>query len=146
MGMGVVHARFYRTTGEEKYRQRAIRTAEALTKHLTNAEGVFINDRDAWVNGTFASDWAREVLSLPGVDRQHKAVLQKTADSIYTKARTADGYYGASWSGLAGGTDSAWFRIGSRPQQIMTSASSVDMIVGAAAGDWQPTDAQRFRR
>ena len=132
MAMGVIHARLFRATGDDRYRQRALRTAAALLKRLTTAEGVFFNDRDAWANGTFADDWAREVLSLPGIGREHWTVLRKTADSIFTKARTADGYYGGSWSGPAEGEGSAWFRKKSMPQQIMTSANSVNMIVAAA--------------
>ena len=133
MAMGVIHAWLFRATDDDKFRQRALRTADALLKRLTTAEGVFINDRDAWANGTFAGDWAREVLSLPGIGSEHRAALRKTADSIFTRARTPDGYYGGSWSGPAEGDGSAWFRKKSMPQQIMTSANSVNMIVAAAA-------------
>ena len=45
MAMGVIHARLFRVTGDDTYRQR-----------LTTAESVFFNDRDAWVNGIFAGD------------------------------------------------------------------------------------------
>jgi hypothetical protein len=131
MGMGVLHAKLYRLTNEDEYRKRATRTAEALLNRLTQTNSVYINDRDAWAEGTFAGDWSREVLTLPGVSSKHWNVLRATADSIYSRARTTNGYYGGSWNGPADGTNSAWMRVGSTPQQIMTSASSVNMIVAA---------------
>ena len=131
MAMGVLHARLYRLTGEKVYLERAIRTADAVARKLT-AKGIYVDDRDAWANGTFAGDWARDVLSLPGIEERHKELLLRTADSIYQKARTSQAYYGGSWSGPAEGPGSRWCMIGSRPQQIMTSASSVNMIVAAA--------------
>jgi hypothetical protein len=132
MAMGVLHARRFAATGDDQYRLRAIRCAEAVRRKLTTAEGVLIDDRDAWTNGVFAGDWAREVLILPGLGPEPAAVLRATAESIATRARTAEGYYGASWSGPAEGEGSAWWRGGSRPRQIMTSASAVHFIVAAA--------------
>ena len=81
----------------------------------------------------FAGDWAREVLTLPGIDPKHRAVLRATADSIFHTARTADGFYGGSWSGPAEGPASRWFVKDSKPQQIMTSANTVNMLIAAAA-------------
>ena len=132
MGMGVLHAHFYRLTTEDTYRVRALRTATALSRRLATAENVFINDRDASTEGVFAGDWAREVLSLPGIAARDKALLRNTAVSIYTKARTASGYYGASWSGPAEGDQSRWWRTGRKPDRITISSSSVNMIVAAA--------------
>jgi predicted alpha-1,6-mannanase (GH76 family) len=131
MAMGVLHARLYRLTGEKVYLDRAIRTADAIARKLA-VDGVLLDDRDAWTNGTFAGDWAQEVLRLPGVEGRHKELLLRTADSIYRKARTSQGYYGGSWNGPAEGPGSAWCLGGSRPQQIMTSASSVHVIAAAA--------------
>ena len=121
----------HRFTGEKVYLDRAIRTAGAIARKLT-AGGVYVKDRDAWTNGTFAGDWAQDVLSLPGVEDRHKELLLRTADSIYRKARTSQGYYGGSWSGPAEGPGSPWCMKGSRPQQITTSASSVNVIAAAA--------------
>jgi len=132
MGMGVIHARLFHTTGEDKYRQRALRTAEAVAQHLATTEGILLNDRDAWVNGIFAGDWVREVLSLPGMGPRHYALLARTAESIYANARTPAGYYGGSWSGPAEGECSRWFKIGSKPGQLMTSTNSVNLIIAAA--------------
>ena len=131
MGMGVIHAHLFRNTREDTYRVRALRSADALLKHMTTTEGVFLDDRDAWTNGAFACDWAREVLSLPGVDDRHRSAMQKTADSIFSKARTQSGFFGGSWSGPAEGEGSVWWRKKSVPEQIMTSASAFSMIVAA---------------
>jgi hypothetical protein len=132
MAMGVVHATLYRMAGEDEYRLRALRTADALPSHLVDPNGVYIDDRDAWADGTFAGEWAREVLTLPGISTTHWNTLRATADAIYTKDRTPDGYYGGAWDGPADGPDSPWSNAGSKPQQIMTSANAVNMMVAAA--------------
>ena len=98
MGMGVLHARLYRLTGDKVYLDRAVRTADAIAEKLT-ADGVYIDDRDAWTNGAFAGDWAQEVISLPGMADRHKKLLWHAADSIYLLARTSQGYYGGSGAG-----------------------------------------------
>ena len=90
-----------------------------------------MDDRDAWTNGVFAGDWAREVLSLPGAGSELRMALRKTADSIFAKARTQAGFFGGSWSGPAEGEGSVWWKKKSLPEQIMTSASAVNMIVAA---------------
>src|SRR5205807_7064748 len=131
MGMAALHARLFRLTSEDEYRKRATRTVDALFNRLVNTNPVYINDRDAWTDGTFAGDWTREVLTLPGISSKHWNVFRTSGDAIFTKARTTNGYYGASWDGPADGSGSAWVRIGSTPHQIMTSASSVNLIVAA---------------
>lgn len=131
MGMAAVHAFLYRTTGDDEYLKRAQRTVQAISTKLIK-EGIYLNDRDAWANGTFACEWARDVLTLPGIDIKHKDIFFETADSIYKYDRTPNGYYGGCWNGPADGPRSRWSMIGSRPQQIMTSASSANMIMGAA--------------
>ena len=131
MAMGVIHAWMYRDTGDKKYLDRAIRTAEAISKKITKG-GIYFSDRDAWVNGSFADEWAESVLTLPGIDKKHKDLLLHTADSIYKYDRTPDGYYGGCWGGPADGACSPWSAIGSRAQQIMTSASTANVIMAAA--------------
>jgi predicted alpha-1,6-mannanase (GH76 family) len=137
MGMGVLHAQLYRSTGDRRYLERAIRTANGLARKLTSG-GIYFDDRDGWSNGTFACRWAEEVLSLPGMDPVHKELLRRTADSIYRNARTSRGYYGASWGGPADGPGSCWCMGGVRPEQTMTSSDSVMMIVAAAVAE-KPT-------
>jgi len=131
MAMGVIHARLFRSTKDDKYRERALRNAAALVKQITTTEGIFIDDRDAWTNGVFAGDWAREVLTLPGADSALRDALRKTADSIFSEDRTSAGFYGGSWSGPAEGESSVWWKKKSLPEQIMTSANAVNMIVAA---------------
>ena len=132
MGMGTIHARLYRRTGDRRYLERALETVYAVTDGIYNQNGVLINDRDAWTNGAFARGWAEEVLTLPGVRDKDKELLFNTARSIAENARTPKGYYGGSWSGPAEGEGSAWYRAKSIPEQIMTSATSTNMIIAAA--------------
>ena len=132
MAMGVLHAHLFRSTGDDLYRRRALRTADSLLPLLVAPGGVYINDRDAWSDGMFAGDWAREVLSLPGIHPRHASVLKATAESICQNARTSDGFFGGSWSGPPDGEGSRWFVKNSKPQQLMTSANSLGMVVAAA--------------
>lgn len=133
MGMAVLHARLFRTTHDDKYRQRALRTADAILARLTDGRGVLLDERDAWANGTFAGEWAREVLTLPGIPAELREVALATARAVYVRDRTPDGYYGGCWNGPADGPGSKWSALGSRPQQIMTSTNAVCMIVAGAA-------------
>jgi len=135
MGMGVMHAMLYRITGQDIFRKRAIRTADAIAAHLTDGKGVLLDDRDAWANGTFVGEWAVRVLNLPGIDKKHRELLINTARAIRIRARTPDGYYGGCWNGPPDGPGSPWSVVGSRPQQIMTSAGAVNVIAAAALLD-----------
>jgi hypothetical protein len=92
-------------------------------------------------------DWAAEVLTLPGIGPEHADILRRTASSIYTAARTPDGYYSGNWSGPAQGPLVVWGADGKGfiPQQIVISSNSVHMIVGAAAiGILQPSPVRAF--
>ncbi|HIZ19789.1 MAG TPA: hypothetical protein H9674_02905 [Firmicutes bacterium] len=131
MAMAVLHARMYRDTGDSQYLDRAVRTAKGITDVFKNGD-CYLNDRDAWVNGTFMAAYAAEVLTLPGIPQECLDMTYATADSIMQNARTPDGYYGGCWNGPADGPDSRWSMIGSRPQQTMTSGSTVNMLLGAA--------------
>jgi hypothetical protein len=159
MGMGVLHARLYRITGQELYRERALRTARAIRARQTDGKGALLDDRDAWTNGTFAGDWAREVLSLPGIGSEDVAAVENTARAIYERARTRDGFYSGCWNGPAEGPGCRWCVVGSRPRQITTSSSAVNVIVAGrcslprrlpplgSSGPWSPSGAWgRVRR
>lgn len=130
MGMAALSAKFYRLTGEQEYLERVYKTNEGLLRYYNN-DGVLLNDRDAWTNGTFAAFYASEVLNLPDTE-QMQALLKSSAESIVTNARTEEGYYGGSWSGPAEGSGSVWYMGGSVPEQSMTTGASV-LIVTAAA-------------
>ena len=132
MAMGVLHAKLYRLTGDDMYLERALRTARGIRGVLSVEGGVYLNERDAWATGTFAPQWAKEVLTLPGITQDDITILYNTAASIAAKARTEDGFYGGSWSGPADGPGSQWWVVGSKPQQIMTSGNTVLVLAGAA--------------
>lgn len=135
MAMGVIHARLFKITGNDMFRIRALRTAKALRTFLVDANGVFIDDRDAWNNGLFCGDWAREVLTLPGVEPLDIKAVKDTAAAIFTKDRTEAGLLGPCWDGPIT-EPNPWSRsktASSNPKQIMTSASAASMIVGAAS-------------
>jgi hypothetical protein len=132
MAMAIVHGRLHRLTCEDTYRLRALRTVDALASRLSTTNGTYLNDRDAWVNGTFAGEWVRDVLSLRGISKRHGEILRATGSSISANARTVAGTYGASWDGPAEGSGSRWHILGSTAAQIMTSASTVHMLVAAA--------------
>jgi hypothetical protein len=135
MAMGVVHARLFRDTGRDAYKERALRTAEAILAHETDGKGRYLDDRDAWANGYFMGEWAREVLTLPGIKSEHLDLLRRTAMAVYERSRTQNGYYGGCWSGPAEGDACPWYKAGAKPDQIMTSSSAVNVIVAAAALD-----------
>jgi hypothetical protein len=135
MAMAVVAARLYRATNDPVYLERALFTANAILAVENDGAGVYLNDRDANVEGFYIGDWVAEVLTLPGIEPEHADTLRRTALSIYTAARTTDGYYSGNWSGPAQGPLVMWGADGKSfiPQQIVISANSVHMIVGAAA-------------
>lgn len=130
MGMAALSAKFYRLTGEQEYLDRVYKTNEGLLQYYNN-DGVLLNDRDAWTNGTFAAFYASEVLTLPNTEEM-QMLLKNTAVSIVTNARTEEGYYGGSWSGPAEGSGSVWYSGGSVPEQSMTTGTSILMVTAAA--------------
>lgn len=135
MAMGVVAARLWRDTGEKKYLKQALALACAIREHETDGKGHYLDDRDAYADGYFMGDWARDVLTLPGALLADRELLIRTAGAIYKRDRTSTGYFGGSWNGPADGAGSAWWRAGFRPQQIMVSANAVSVIVAASELD-----------
>ena len=148
MAMGACQAYLYQLTGKEDWRRDALRTAAAIREHLTDANGRYINDRDAYTNGIFASFWARRVVALPGKDAGRLDVLRRTADAIaatrtsgtYAPARgpAGEGFYSADWEGHP-----VWELHGSLANMMHVSASSVGFIVAAAYSDQFHTDAKK---
>ena len=130
MGMASLHAKLYSITGEQKYLDRVYATNAGIVKNY-DINGILLNDRDAWTNGTFATFYASWVLSLPNTEEM-QTLLKNTATSIVKNARTADGYYGGSWQGPADGPASIWASNGSVALQTMTSGTSVSIVVAAA--------------
>lgn len=133
MAMASMSARMYKLTGEQKYLDRVYKTNEGILQYY-NTNGVLLNDRDAWTNGSFATFYALDVLSLPDTDEVRELVYN-TAYSILTNDRTADGYYGGTWQGPAEGGSSVWHSGGSVAIQAMTSGTTVHIVVAAALAE-----------
>ena len=129
MGMAALAAKFYRITGEQEYLDRVYAVNEGMPRYY-DADGILLNDRDAWTNGVYAAYYAAEVLSLPDTEAMQQ-LLKNTAVSIVNNARTVDGYYGGRWGGPADGAEGVW-GANSAPQQSMTTGTSVLMVVAAA--------------
>jgi hypothetical protein len=108
-----------------------------------------VNARDPWTNGYWAPAYAAEVLTLPGVDPDHRLrqAMIATAKAILSQ-RTSDGYYGADWTGPERNPvngSMTWIEDAARrsgsgagqalPQQIMTSSNSASMVQGGLAAE-----------
>lgn len=134
MAMSVIAAKLYQATGNAVYQQNAINAAQALLNSplITNS-GQFLDDRDAWANGSFVNNWVENVVPLlPQSSKQQAlSILANTSQSIEANDRTPDGYYGGCWQGPISLTACAWALHSSLPQQIMTSATAVDFTIAA---------------
>ncbi len=130
MAISLLQVRLALVTGQLMLRNSAMLTTKAVVSHMVDQNGILLDDRDAWTDGYFGADWAREVLQLAGAIGAE--TLRRTAQSIALHDRTDDGFYGADWGGLPDDGVSKWLKIGSTPQQIMTSSSAVNIIVAAA--------------
>jgi len=143
MAMGACQAYLYQLTGKDNWRRDALRTADALRDHLTDSMGRYINDRDAYTNGIFASFWARRLITLPGSDTGRLDVLRRTAHAIAATRTPASyapaqgpggaGFYSADWDGQP-----TWESHGSLANMMHVSASSTGFIVAAAYADPSP--------
>ncbi|MCL2884391.1 MAG: hypothetical protein FWF49_02750 [Oscillospiraceae bacterium] len=139
MAMGVIQARLYRITGDQKYLDLALRTVNAINNEKSPYynNGVYYNDRDAWTNAAFMGPWVSEVLALPGIQTRDTDHILRTAQSIGLNCRTADGYWRAEWAG-GNAWEALWAKTGaSNPfpghyTQIMTSANTVGTLTAAA--------------
>lgn len=137
MGMAAVHMRMFAHTGDIRYRQRAYETLRAVfdCPYLVR-NGVFVNAGDGFTNCAFMQEWVAEVMPLSPDKAKDAQIIKSTAVSIYQNARTADGYYSASWSGPAeDDADTPWGRMGWTHNKIMTCATSVHMIAAAALAE-----------
>ena len=96
MLMAAVNAMLYRQTGEEIYRDKAVSTANSMTK-IYGVGGSYINDRDPYTNTTFLYHFITEVLPLEGITQETMDLLGTTASNIMKYSRTEDGYYKICW-------------------------------------------------
>lgn len=137
MAMGLLHDNFFLLTGDPTYKTKAIASARAILSHLVDPQGILVDDRDAWVNGFYAEEWATKVLPLsPDLLHDGRAVLRRTAVSIATNDRSPDGHYGGDWCGPVDLAKSVWGKKGQgTPAQPQTNANAVDIIISALATD-----------
>jgi len=129
MGMACIHKKLYDLTGEQKYLDRAVRTANAIANFYDH-NGMFMNDRDAWTDAAFAGYFVSEVMPLKGVDRKLGTTFLKTAFGIMNNCYYEGGYYGGQWSGARDW--SVEYEATGNAMVIMTSATSTHMLYAAA--------------
>jgi hypothetical protein len=136
LGMAACQAWLYELTGEDSWRSAALRTTAAVHEHLCDSTGRFINDRDAFTNGFFASAWARRIAGLRGSDPASRD-LRRTAQAIAGQ-RTGPGYtpvYGPGGAGFYPGDwdgGSRWESKESLANMMHVSATSISFLVAAA--------------
>ena len=128
--MCILAKRLYDIEGNENYITQIKKTSRVISS-VYNRGGVYLNDRDAFTNGVFMSDFVKKILVNPQFTFSNDDLLLATAESIVTKGMTPDGYYGGSWQGPTG-KGSVWTECGSIPEQVMTSSTAVHVLVAAA--------------
>jgi len=128
MGMACVHKKLYDITKEDKYLDRAVRTANAIADYY-DYSGTLINDRDAWTDGAFIGYFTDEVMELNGVDARLGRTFMKTVYSIMNNCYFKGGYYGGHWNNARDWYDSLEY---GNPMTIMTSATTTHVIYAAA--------------
>jgi hypothetical protein len=152
--MNVARSLQYQNTGEAPYFLQAVANANAIGGGLlvdgSGAAPLYKNDRDAFVDGSFGSMWARNALvyggmPLGGISEQVSSVMRNTAESIAANSRQLGGAYPAGsyrgdwsksdvWSHelMSGCTNTLQRSIYTSPDILMVSASTVGMLVGAS--------------
>ena len=143
MAVASLSAQLYLLTGSTNYLEdiNSILSAMLQTRTFLRpgsnvglSGNVLLNDRDGWSDGIFAQNFARDVLSLAGVDisGEFKAVFNNTAQSIINQ-RTQDGFYGADWSGPEWDLNHRWMTWAAQglaaPARVTASISAMTMTV-----------------
>lgn len=132
-GMAAINIKLYQMFGDEKYRARALATANSLVHSPYNDNGVLVNDRDAWTNAAFMRYFVELVLPQEGIDPQLRELVRNTGIQVAKRCRTAEGCYRPEWSGSDRWT--GYPNAHTQSDQLKTSATSVHMIVAAALAD-----------
>jgi hypothetical protein len=139
LGMAACQAWLYQITGQDSWREAALRTTSAIHQHLCDNTGYFINDRDAFTNGFFTGAWAQRLSGLQGSEPAFEN-LRRTAWTIahrrtgpeyrpiYGPAGT--GFYPADWDG-----GNKWESHESLANMMHVSATSVSFITAASILD-----------
>jgi Glycosyl hydrolase family 76 len=147
MAVASLSAQFYLLTGSTKYVDDINSVLSAMLQKRTFLRpgsnvglsgDVLLNDRDGWSDGIFAQNFAHDVLALAGVDAtgRFKEVFSNTAQSIINQ-RTADGFYGADWSGAEWDLNHRWTTWAAQglaaPARVMASISGTTMTVSSVS-------------
>ena len=160
MCMAVLNARL----GNE---EKAKITAEGIALFETTRTGALLNDRDAWNNTFFLGYFTRELIESGIADVRYDGILRMTASNILDSAVfEKEGYYSAAWegpkepyvNGYPSTADNYWpiaernrwgtqnnqngLYIGSSPNQIMTTATTIHVLFAAAALTAHPAAAE----
>ena len=134
--MAVIHQKLYDMTGDEKYKTKAVETANAIANSGYNHNGILVNDFDPWTNVSFMGEFVGKVLTQDGIDAKWNKLLTNTALSIMKRCRTDEGYYKASWE-----NSTVYERISKtggydlREDVMMTSVNTMHMVIAAALGE-----------
>ena len=131
-GMAAINAQLYRMTGEEKYRDRALSTANALAVTPYNNKGVLVNDRDGWTDAAFMRFFVKDVLTMEGIDPAVIGMVKNTALSIVRHCRTEEGFYYPRWSGGLQPVSGVNTPLA---HQLPTTATTTHMIFAAALAE-----------
>jgi hypothetical protein len=157
MALDVARSLMFQITGTTSYRTSAVNLANAIRTSPLGSSGAYINDRDAFAEGSFSPLWARNVLGyggapLAGVSPDVLTALRQTADNIHSYSRQDGGAgtfhcgagsppaqqcpvgsYKGDWpQTLATKDQDVWSTSGSSADLLMVSASTVGMMVGAS--------------
>ena len=128
MGMAALNAMLYRTTGDGRAMEKALETAHSMSK-IYCRNGAYLNDRDPWTNATMLRYYIREVLTRPEITPVERRMVLTTADNVVHNAGLFDGVYTSCWQRLPEGSAMPQRN---DPEKLMTNATSVSMICGAA--------------
>lgn len=131
MAMSVINEKLFKLTGDRKYREKALATANALVKTEFNRNGCFLNDRDAWTNTAFLGVFVREIFPLEEADPELGRMLLRTADAILKNTYYEGGFYGSDWD-----ASGVWLRddtCGEHTLWIPANATTVHVLFAAYA-------------
>lgn len=132
MAFAVLQARLFGATGNPDYRQRARMVSDAIAQHeLVRGTNIYLNDRDAYVDGFAAPMFANDVVKAPNLltptqMAEHTGYLQATARSILQNDRGGVGMYGGDWQGPYEGV---WARHGSGGEKFLVTAQAITVAI-----------------
>jgi len=138
VGMAVLCANLYNTTGNQTYKSHALTLTKSIPNYFveydsTQNHNVFMNDRDPFTETFFLPEWVAVVRPLIGSTPNMDPLIVQTASSILGNCRTPDGFWTADW--VAGRYWAYRANSGSGqavPEQLQTSSSTVGVLLANA--------------